>query len=197
MGETEKRLRVLVIDKSPGRAAILEQALLDIGHEVAARLTGPVDLYAEVARIQPDVIIVDLQSPDRDTLEQMREINRHQPRPVVMFADDGDSRTIEQAVRAGVSAYVVDGLNGKRVRPLLDVAIARFREYQALRDELEKAKSSLAERKVVERAKGLLMKRRGCSEEEAYKALRKLAMDQNKRLAEVAENVLSVADMLI
>ena len=197
MGETDKRLRVLVIDKTPGRAAILEQALLDIGHRVVAKLTGPVDLYAEVARIQPDVIIVDLQSPDRDTLEQMREINRHQPRPVVMFADDGDSRTIEQAVRAGVSAYVVDGLNGKRVRPLLDVAIARFREYQALRDELEKAKSSLAERKLVERAKGLLMKRRGCSEEEAYKALRKLAMDQNKRLAEVAENVLSVADMLI
>jgi response regulator NasT len=197
MGETGKCLRVLVIDKTPGRAAILEQALLDIGHKVVAKLTGPVDLYAEVARIQPDVIIVDLQSPDRDTLEQMREINRHQPRPVVMFADDGDSRTIEQAVRAGVSAYVVDGLNAKRVRPLLDVAIARFREYKALRDELEKAKTSLAERKVVERAKGLLMKRRGCSEEEAYQALRKLAMDQNRRLAEVAENLLSVADMLI
>lgn len=197
MGETDKCLRVLVIDKTPGRAAILEQALLDIGHQVAARLSGPVDLYAEVARIQPDVIIVDLQSPDRDTLEQMREINRHQPRPVVMFADDGDSRTIEQAVRAGVSAYVVDGLNAKRVRPLLDVAIARFREYQALRNELEQAKTSLAERKVIERAKGLLMERRGCSEEEAYRALRKLAMDQNRRLAEVAENLLSVADMLM
>lgn len=197
MSETDKCLRVLVIDKAPGRAAILEQALLDIGHQVAARLSGPVDLYAEVERIQPDVIIVDLQSPDRDTLEQMREINRHQPRPVVMFADDSDSRTIEQAVRAGVSAYVVDGLNAKRVRPLLDVAIARFREYQALRNELEQAKTSLAERKVIERAKGLLMQRRGCSEEEAYRALRKLAMDQNRRLAEVAENLLSVADMLI
>ena len=190
-------LRVLLIDRSPGRAAILEQALKDAGYVVAAKLTGVVDLYNEVERIEPDVIIIDLESPDRDTLEQMREISRDRPKPVVMFADDDDSDTIRQAVKAGVSAYVVDGLAGKRVKPLMEVAIARFREYQALREELAEAKSTLAERKLVDKAKGLLMQRRGMSEDEAYKALRKMAMDSNKRIAEVAENILAVADLLI
>ncbi len=190
-------LRVLLIDRSPGRAAILEQALKDAGCVVAAKLTEVVDLYNEVERIEPDVIIIDLESPDRDTLEQMREISRDRPKPVVMFADDDDSDTIAQAIKAGVSAYVVDGLAGKRVKPLMEVAIARFREYQALRTELEQAKSSLAERKVVDKAKGLLMQRRGMSEDEAYKALRKMAMDSNKRIAEVAENILAIADLLI
>ena len=190
-------LRVLLIDRSPGRAAILEQALKDAGYVVAAKLTGVVDLYNEVERIEPDVIIIDLESPDRDTLEQMREISRDRPKPVVMFADDDDSDTIRQAVKAGVSAYVVDGLAGKRVKPLMEVAIARFREYQALREELAEAKSTLAERKLVDKAKGLLMQRRGMSEDEAYKALRKMAMDSNKRIAEVAENLLAVADLLI
>ncbi len=190
-------LRVLLIDRSPGRAAILEQALKDAGYVVAAKLTGVVDLYNEVERIEPDVIIIDLESPDRDTLEQMREISRDRPRPVVMFADDDDSDTIRQAVKAGVSAYVVDGLAGNRVKPLMEVAIARFREYQALREELAEAKSTLAERKLVDKAKGLLMQRRGMSEDEAYKALRKMAMDSNKRIAEVAENLLAVADLLI
>ena len=190
-------LRVLLIDRSPGRAAILEQALKDAGYVVAAKLTGVVDLYNEVERIEPDVIIIDLESPDRDTLEQMREISRDRPRPVVMFADDDDSDTIRQAVKAGVSAYVVDGLAGNRVKPLMEVAIARFREYQALREELAEAKSTLAERKLVDKAKGLLMQRRGMSEDEAYKALRKMAMDSNKRIAEVAENILAVADLLI
>jgi len=190
-------LRVLLIDRSPGRAAILEQALKDAGYVVAAKLTGVVDLYNEVERIEPDVIIIDLESPDRDTLEQMREISRDRPKPVVMFADDDDSDTIRQAVKAGVSAYVVDGLAGNRVKPLMEVAIARFREYQALREELAEAKSTLAERKLVDKAKGLLMQRRGMSEDEAYKALRKMAMDSNKRIAEVAENLLAVADLLI
>lgn len=190
-------LRVLLIDRSPGRAAILKQALKDAGYVVAAKLTGVVDLYNEVERIEPDVIIIDLESPDRDTLEQMREISRDRPKPVVMFADDDDSDTIRQAVKAGVSAYVVDGLAGKRVKPLMEVAIARFREYQALREELAEAKSTLAERKLVDKAKGLLMQRRGMSEDEAYKALRKMAMDSNKRIAEVAENILAVADLLI
>lgn len=192
-----RKLRVLLIDRSPGRAAILERALKDAGYAVAAKLAGVTNLYNEVERIEPDVIIIDLESPDRDMLEQMREISRDRPKPVVMFAEDDDSDTIRQAVKAGVSAYVVDGLSAKRVKPLMEVAIARFREYQALREELLHAKVSLAERKVVEKAKGLLMRRRGMSEDEAYKALRKMAMDGNKRLAEVAENILAVADILI
>ncbi len=192
-----RKLRVLLIDHSVGRAAILERALQDAGYVVAAKLTGVMNLYKEVERIEPDVIIIDLESPDRDMLEQMREISRDRPKPVVMFAEDDDSDTIRQAVKAGVSAYVVDGLSAKRVKPLMEVAIARFREYQALREELLHAKVSLAERKLVEKAKGLLMQRRGMSEDEAYKALRKMAMDGNRRLAEVAENILAVANILI
>ncbi len=187
------KLRVIIIDEDAGRAALLERALLDSGYEVAAKISEPERLVESVNRLQPDVIIIDLESPDRDTLEQMHSINREQPRPVVMFADKGDSDTITEAVRAGVSAYVVDGMDTRRIRPILDVAIARFREYQALKDELAQTKNTLAERKEIERAKGILMSKRGWGEEEAYQALRKMAMDQNKRLGEVARNVVEMA----
>ncbi|MFN2310213.1 MAG: ANTAR domain-containing response regulator, partial [Gammaproteobacteria bacterium] len=150
----------------------------------------------EVTRHQPDVIIIDLDSPDRDTLEQMRTISRVQPRPIVMFAEDDDSGTINQAIKAGVSAYVVDGLSSHRVRPVMEVAIARFREYQALREELARTKNSLEERKLIEQAKGLLMQHRQMNEAEAYQALRKLAMDQGKRLPEVARNVIAIMELL-
>lgn len=189
-------LRVLLCDKDRGRAALLERALCDAGYSVIARLDDTGNLDAEVAHHQPDVIIIDLDSPDRDTLEQMRTISREQPRPIVMFAEDDDSGTINQAIKAGVSAYVVDGLSGKRVRPVMEVAIARFREYQALREELAQARSSLEERKVIEQAKGLLMQQRAMSENEAYQALRKLAMDQGKKLPEVARNVIAIMQLL-
>lgn len=194
--ENSPPLRVLLCDADRGRAALLEQALADAGYCVIARLGDAANLHAAVARHQPDVIIIDLDSPDRDTLEQMRSISRDQPRPIVMFAEDGASGTIEQAIQAGVSAYVVDGLSGKRVRPVMEVAIARFREYQALREELARAKTSLEERKVIEQAKGLLMQQRGMSENEAYQALRKLAMDQGKKLPEVARNVIAIMELL-
>lgn len=186
----------MLVDESRGRAAILEHALLEAGCDVVARLLAGDDLLQAVARAQPDLIIIDMDSPDRDTLEHMRSISAEHPKPIVMFAESADSDTIAEAVRAGVSAYVVDGLSAGRIKPIMDVAIARFREFQALRKELDAAKSSLAERKDIERAKGLLMKQRGWSEDEAYQALRKLAMDRNLRLAEVARNVISVADLL-
>lgn len=189
-------LRVLLCDEDRGRAALLEQALADAGYSVIARLVDADNLSAEVARHQPDVIIIDLDSPDRDTLEQMRSISRDQPRPIVMFAEDDDSGTINQAIKAGVSAYVVDGLSGKRVRPVMEVAIARFREYQALREELARTKNSLEERKVIEQAKGLLMRHRQMDENAAYQALRKLAMDQGKKLPEVARNVIAIMELL-
>jgi response regulator NasT len=190
------KLRVMLVDEDAERAALVEQALLGAGYEVVAKLAGQHDLLRSVRDVQPDVVIVDLESPDRDTLESMRHITREQPKPIVMFAEKGDSDTIADAIRAGVSAYVVDGLSGNRVKPILDVAIARFREFQALRDELEQTKTTLAERKIIEKAKGLIMKKRGCDEEQAYKALRKLAMDRNQRLADVAREVVSVADLL-
>ncbi len=192
----QQGLRVLLVDEDRPRAALLEQALSDAGYSVIARIDTSEDLPGEVHRHQPDVIIVDLDSPDRDTLEHMHTISRDQPRPIVMFAENDDSEAIHKAIKAGVSAYIVDGLNSKRVKPVMEVAITRFREYQALRDELERTKVSLEERKLVDRAKALLIKRQGMSEEEAYQALRKLAMDRGLKLVEAARNIISVLDLL-
>ena len=190
------RLRILLIDDLTGRSAILEQALSDAGHEIIARVSSTLDLPQLVQNLQPDVVIVDLDSPDRDTLENMAIVSRDNPRPIILFAAQDDSDTIQKAVRAGVSAYIVDGLSAKRVRPIIDVAIARFREFQAMRKELEQTRDKLSERKLVERAKGLLMKQRGFDEEEAYSALRKLAMERNQRLVQVAQNVIDIFEML-
>jgi len=190
------RLRILLIDDLTGRSAILEQALSDAGHEIIARVSSTLDLPQQVLSLQPDVVIIDLDSPDRDTLENMAIVTRDNPRPIILFSAQDDSNTIQKAVRAGVSAYIVDGLSAKRVRPIIDVAIARFREFQAMRDELEQTRDKLSERKLVERAKGLLMKQRGFDEEEAYSALRKLAMERNQRLVQVAQNVIDIFEML-
>lgn len=189
-------LRVMLVDDQPARAALLEQALRDHHYTVIARLASAAGLAAAVARLEPDVIIIDLESPDRDTLEHMASLHRDNPRPVVMFAEQGPADTIERAVRAGVSAYVVDGLNPARVKTIVDVAIARFREYHALRRELEEARTQLADRKQIDRAKGLLMKHRDLSEDEAYRAMRKMAMDRGQRLAEVASNIIAVFKLL-
>jgi len=186
----------MLVDASPGRTAILEQALKDSGYQVVARLDSYERLHERVAEIQPDVIIIDLESPGRDMLEHMQEITTERPRPIVMFAERSDTSSMEKAVRAGVSAYVVDGLNPARVRPIVEVAVARFREYQALRDELATTRARLSERKTIERAKGLLMEKRAMTEDEAYKALRKMAMDRNIKLVQAAESVIAVADLL-
>ena len=190
------KLRVMLVDDHADRAALLERALAGAGYQVVATVAAGEDLYRRVAEIQPDVVIIDMESPGRDTLEHMRNISRDQPKPIVMFADNSDRAMIEAAVQAGVSAYIVDGLSGKRVKPIVEVAIARFKEFQALRRELEQAKTTLAERKTIERAKGILMKQRGWTEEQAYQALRKMAMDRNLRVAEVANQVIAMAELL-
>ncbi|MDY6978736.1 MAG: ANTAR domain-containing protein [Pseudomonadota bacterium] len=189
-------LRVLLVDENRGRSALLEQALNDAGYSVIAKIDTSDDLAAQVREHQPDVIIVDLESPDRDTLEHMHSISRDQPRPIVMFAEDEDSKTIHKAIKAGVSAYIVDGLSSHRVKPVMEVAITRFREYQALRDELTQAKVSLEERKLIDRAKALLIKRQKITEQEAHQAIRKLAMDRGLKLADAARNIISVMDLL-
>ena len=186
----------MLVDQNPGRAAILEQALSDQGYTVVARITDGRDLQERVEQARPDVIIIDLESPDRDTLEHVAGLNRHNPRPVLMFAEESDAQTITAALQAGVSAYVVDGFSKQRLRPIMEVAIARFREYQALRQELQQVRSELADRKDVERAKGILMKRKGISEDQAYRHLRKLAMDRNMKIGEVARNLIAVVDLL-
>lgn len=191
-----KQLNVLIVDEDPGRSTILEQALRDGGFNVLAKLSNGEQLATQVEKHQPDVIIIDLDSPDRDTLENMYRVNQTQPRPIVMFVEDDDGASIDRIIAAGVSAYVVDGLNTKRVKPIVDMAVARFREYQALRDELEKTSSSLEERKLIDRAKGILIKKRGCSEEEAYQTLRRSAMDRGQRLADVARTLIEMIDLL-
>jgi response regulator NasT len=186
----------MIIDEKVERSVMLEEALRAASCQVVARLILPVDLQDQVNRAQPDVVIIDMECSDRDVLENMSALNRDQPRPIVMFVDRSDSASIRAAVQAGVSAYVVGGLSAERVRPVLEVAIARFKEFEALRRELEDARSSLADRKLIERAKGILMKHRGMAEEEAFRTLRKMAMDRKMRLAAVAREVVAAAELL-
>jgi len=189
-------LRIILVDDEPQRTALLSDALMAHGFTVVAVFPTGADLPRQIAALQADVIVADLDSPDRDTLESMRQVTFEQARPVVMFAQDGNPETIRAAIEAGVSAYVVDGLKPERVRPVLDVAIARFAQFQELRSELDKARSTLAERKLVERAKGILMKRRGFGEDEAYKLMRKMAMDQKARLVDIANKIIEAAELL-
>jgi len=189
-------LRILLVDENAERCRLVEAALTAAGHGVVVAVSGTENLLAKVREIEPDVIIVDLDAPNRDALEHMRSVSRERPRPIVMFVDQSDDAAIGEAIRAGVSAYVVDGLSPHRVKPVLEAAIARFQAFQAMRDELDRTRASLAERKRIERAKGILMQQRGMAEDEAYKALRKLAMDRGKPLAEIAEQVISISELL-
>jgi response regulator NasT len=189
-------LSVLLVDDDPERAAIVEPALRAAGYEVVTVVDTATEMLAQVRAMKPDVIIIDRDSPDRDTLEHVCMITRDDPRPIVMFTQDKDQALMRAALEAGVSAYVVDGLSVERVRPIVEVAMARFEQWQALRRELDQAQTNLAERKVIERAKGIVMKQRRCTEDEAYALLRKLAMDRNQRLAHVAESVITMAELL-
>ena len=189
-------LRVMLVDAYPERAEVLERALSASGHLIVARLNGDMDLRAEVTRIAPDIVIIDVDSPDRDILEDMHAINREQPRPVLVFTKDDDPGLIRTAVRAGVSAYVVGDIEPVRVQSVLNVAIVRFEQFQSLQRELEDARSALAERKIIERAKGILMKQRRMDEEAAYAAMRRLAMDRNLKLVELARSLIAAAELL-
>lgn len=189
-------LRVMVVDDDREREQLLRLALEQAGYEVLATVDPGADLSREVEKTAPDVIIIDLHSPDRDTLEHVIVISQDRPRPIVMFSADGDAGKIRDAVRAGVSAYIVNGLAAERIEPIIQVAIARFEALQALRDELTDAQMQLADRKRIERAKGILMRQKNMSEDEAYRALRKLAMDRNLKLAEVAEQLINVHKLL-
>ncbi|HET7775445.1 MAG TPA: ANTAR domain-containing protein [Azospira sp.] len=190
-------LRVLVIDESQSRAADICAGLVKAGHQVAAVLASSLDLAGRVEELKPDVILIETDSPSRDTLEHLSAMNREMPRPVIIFANDDDSGTIREAMKAGVSSYVVDGLDPARIKPIVEVARARFEETLALRRELEDATQKLSDRKVIERAKGLLMKTRKMEEEEAYHALRRLAMDRGQSMSRVARDVIEMAKVLL
>lgn len=189
-------MRVLVVDESAERAELLRAALRQAGYEVSSSLASPLALLKTVEAVDPDVIVIDTESPSRDVLEHLVMVSRHTPRPVVMFTSDESPDKIRAAVRAGVSAYVVDGLDRGRIKPIVEAAVARFQQMQSLRTELAEANSRLAERKLVERAKGLIMKSRGLDEEAAYATLRKMAMDRKLKLAEIAQRVVDAAELL-
>ena len=191
-----KPLSVVLIDDNPARAEIVESGLRDAGYVLLARLDGTYDLTTRVSLLQPDVIVISIDSPGRDAIEDLRRTTEQQPRPIALFADRSDPATIAAGMEAGVSAYVVKGLTQDRVQPVVDVAVAHFNRYHSMREELERARLSLVERKTVDRAKGLLMEQKGIGEEAAYKLLRKLAMDQNKRIGEVAQDVVTYARVL-
>lgn len=187
-------MRVLVVDPDPARAALVAEGLAGVD-PLEVRHLAAFD-PREAAAFGPDVIVVASDSPDRDTIESLREASASNPRPVVMFVDRSEPGLAEEAVRAGVSAYVVDGLSKARVRSVLEVAMSRFSLMHQLRQDLEKAKADLASRRTVERAKALLMKERGLEEEAAYRLLRKLSMDTGRPLGAVAADLLAFAGVL-
>ena len=192
----DKNLNILVIDESPVRAAILEEGLRDAGFLRVTCVAETANLLKRIYAIDPDVILIDLQSPSRDMLEQMFQVSRIVKRPVAMFVDQSERSMIEASVDAGVSAYIVGGLQKERVRPILDMTISRFNAFSKLQNELDAARTALEERKIIERAKGIIMKNKSLDEEQAYAQLRRTAMNQEKRIIEIAQSVISAADIL-
>jgi response regulator NasT len=188
-------LKIVIVDENPIRAAILKDGLREAGYVQVVHIDDTSHLLARVYSIDPDVILIDLENPSRDVLEQMFQVSRAVRRPVAMFVDQSDAASIEAAVDAGVSAYIVGGLRKERVQNILDLCISRFNAFARLQDELDRTKSALEERKVIDRAKGILMNAKNLSEDAAYALLRKTAMNENKKIAEVAQSVITAAEL--
>ena len=193
---SEAALRILLVDQNVTRASILEEGLREGGYTNVTVVRDMQNLLRRIVDADPDVICIDLENPNRDVLEQMFQVSRAVRRPVAMFVDRSDLDMIKAAVESGVGAYVVDGLKKERVKAVLDMAITRFKAFNDLREELDRARQALDERKVIERAKGILMKERGLNEEAAYALLRKAAMSDNKRVIEIAQAVITAAGLL-
>ena len=189
-------MRVMLVDDDGQRLDMLESALHGAGHEVVARRKPCDDLLVAARETRPEIVLIDVDSPGRDMLESLAQINLSDPMPVALFAAKSDAESIRRAMRAGVCAYVVDGLSPTRLQAVMEVAIARFAEYQALRRELDDAKSRLRDRKDIDRAKGLLMARRNLTEEQAYEQLRKAAMNRNMKIGDASRAVIAAADLL-
>jgi two-component system, response regulator / RNA-binding antiterminator len=189
-------LSVLIIDENRIRASIIEDGLREAGHSRVAVIHDVNEVARTIEATKPDVIVIDLENPKRDTLEHFFSLSRAIQRPIAMFVDRSDGAMIEKAVEAGVSAYVVDGLKKERVKPILDMAISRFNAFSRLTRELEQARSELEDRKIIEQAKGILMRTRNLSEADAYALLRSAAMNQNRRMVDIAQSLVTAADLL-
>ncbi|MBE7637498.1 ANTAR domain-containing protein [Sneathiella sp. P13V-1] len=189
-------ISVLILDENQIRASIIEAGLKDAGHEDVTILTSSVGIAREIENLDPDVIVIDLENPNRDMLEAMFQLSKSVKRPVAMFVDQSDDASLVAAVEAGVSAYIVDGLKKERVKPILDLAILRFNAFARMESDLAKAQEELKGRKVIDQAKAILMKNKGLSEDEAYKLLRKTAMSQNIKISDVAQSLVTAANLL-
>ena len=196
MGIAAKMLRILLINDTPKKVGRLRAALIEAGFEVIDESGLIIDLPARVEAVRPDVILIDSESPGRDVMEQVCLVTRDQPRPIVMFTDEQNPDVMRQAIQSGVSAYIVEGIQAQRLKPILDVAMVRFESDQALRAQLTARDQQMAERKRVELAKGMLMQMKNCNEEEAYTLMRRQAMSRQQKLIQVAEQIIAMNDLL-
>ena len=193
---SETSPKIVIVDESPIRAAILEEGLREAGFTGVTHISEMHNLLARIYALDPDVILIDLENPSRDVLEQMFQVSRAVRRPIAMFVDQSDSASIQASVDAGVSAYIVDGLKKERIKPILDLCISRFNAFSKLQDELDRTKSALEERKVIDRAKGILLKVKGLTEDEAYVLMRSTAMREKKKIGEIAQSILTASELL-
>ncbi|WP_420003570.1 ANTAR domain-containing response regulator [Arenibacterium sp. LLYu02] len=189
-------LSVILVESDPDRATQVSEALRALGRYQVHVIADPTRLAKQIQALNPDVVLIDLENPSRDMLEELTLASGPLERPVAMFVDQSGEGLSTSAIEAGVSAYVVDGMQPARLKPILDAAIARFNMVHRMRTELAETKRALEERKLIDRAKGLIMKARGINEEEAYALLRKTAMDKNKRVADVAQALVTAAELL-
>ena len=192
---TKSHPLVLAFDDSVERLKLLEAALRDAGFDRVHAVSETSDILSKVVELSPDVILIEVQSPGRDTLEQLTLVRDQHPTAVALITQDQEAQTIKSAVDSGVCAYTADGISAQKVRPVIEIAMATFQKFKRLRGELAKAREELSEHKRIDRAKALLMKTRGFSEEEAHKALRKLSMDRKRKLADVADDILAMAKL--
>ena len=195
-GMPPRDLSILIIDENHIRAAIIEAGLREAGHERVTVLHEVNEVARKIESIAPDVVVIDLENPNRDRLEHFFSLSRALERPIAMFVDRSDAAEIESAVAAGVSAYVVDGMRKERVKPILDMAISRFNAFARLKRELQDVRGELEDRKVIEQAKGILMRTRSMDEAAAYALLRKTAMNQNRKISDVAQSLIIAAKLL-
>ena len=184
-------LCILLIDENHQRAESLTLALNNSRYKISHLASSGLSILKQVDEIQPDIIVIDIESPNRDILDSLSTIYHYNPKPVVMFSGEKDTDTINQYIESGVSAYVVGDLQADRVKPILDAAVARFREFQKLKVELSDTKQQLASRNLIDQAKRLLMKKKHLSEDDAFKAMRKTAMDTGQKLNDVAKTLIS------
>ncbi|WJR74873.1 ANTAR domain-containing protein [Bradyrhizobium sp. NP1] len=192
----EQSPKIVIVDESPIRAAILEEGLREAGYSSVVRISEMQSLLSRIYAVDPDIIVIDLENPSRDVLEQMFQVSRAVRRPIAMFVDQSDSASIQASVDAGVSAYIVDGLKKERIKPILDLCVSRFNAFAKLQDELDRTRTALEDRKVIDRAKGILMKMKGLTEDEAYVLLRSTAMREKKKMSEIAQSIITASEML-